>query len=159
VQFPVEAGHVMTFARAVGDPNPIYSDSEYAQTTEVGAVITPPTFFRAIAQFDPLSTQRPTIGQRWRGSGRLASGTFGDEGLTPSGTTLHAEQHYTYHRLVEVGDVLTSTEHRGESWERAGRRGGVLAFSEVIIEFRNQDNNLVVTSRHVSVRTSQVVER
>jgi len=37
VTFPVEAGHIMLFARAVGDENPIYHDAEYAKTTEPAA--------------------------------------------------------------------------------------------------------------------------
>ena len=32
-EFPVEAGHIMMFARGVGDPNPIYADADYAATT------------------------------------------------------------------------------------------------------------------------------
>ncbi len=51
--FPVEAGHIMLFARAVGDPNPVYADAEYAASTEVGSVIAPPTFVQASAQWDP----------------------------------------------------------------------------------------------------------
>ena len=43
-KFPVEASHIMMFARSVGDANPIYYDAEYAKTTEPGTVIAPPTF-------------------------------------------------------------------------------------------------------------------
>ena len=35
-RFPVEAGHILMFARSIGDPNPIYEDEEYAAGTEVG---------------------------------------------------------------------------------------------------------------------------
>jgi acyl dehydratase len=28
--FPVESGHVLMFARAIGDDNPVYRDPEYA---------------------------------------------------------------------------------------------------------------------------------
>ena len=38
-RFPVEAGHIMLFARSVGDSNQIYYDADYAVTTEPGAVI------------------------------------------------------------------------------------------------------------------------
>ena len=31
-KFPVEYSHILMFARAVGDPNKIYSDEEYAKT-------------------------------------------------------------------------------------------------------------------------------
>ncbi|MEE2662782.1 MAG: MaoC family dehydratase N-terminal domain-containing protein, partial [Myxococcota bacterium] len=46
-RFPVEAGHIELFARALDDPNPIYSDPAYAATTECGGVIAPPTFTQA----------------------------------------------------------------------------------------------------------------
>ena len=29
-RFPIEAGHIMAFARAIGDDNPVYYDAEYA---------------------------------------------------------------------------------------------------------------------------------
>ena len=48
VAFPVEAGHVMLFARSIADPNPIYSNPEYAANTELGSIIAPPTFTEAL---------------------------------------------------------------------------------------------------------------
>ena len=62
-RFPVEKGHVMMFARSVGDPNKVYYDEEYAAKTEVGHVIAPPTFVQASAQFDPNYGLRPKPGQ------------------------------------------------------------------------------------------------
>ena len=59
--FPVEAGHIMMFARAVGDANKIYYDEAYAKTTEVGSIIAPPTFVQASAQFDPDYRLRPKL--------------------------------------------------------------------------------------------------
>ena len=38
-KFPVEASHILMFARSVGDYNEIYADEEYAQTTEPGSII------------------------------------------------------------------------------------------------------------------------
>ena len=52
-KFPVEASHILMFARSVGDYNDIYADEDYAKTTEPGSVIAPPTFAQASAQFDP----------------------------------------------------------------------------------------------------------
>ena len=48
-KFPIEAGHILLFARAVGDTNQIYSDEDYAKTTEVKSIIAPPTFTMASA--------------------------------------------------------------------------------------------------------------
>ena len=73
-RFPIEAGHIMMFARSIGDPNPIYSDEAYAAASEVGAIIAPPTFVQASAQFDDDYPLRPKIGAPWFGSGREPSG-------------------------------------------------------------------------------------
>ena len=73
-KFPVEASHIMMFARSVGDANPIYYDAEYAKTTEPGTVIAPPTFAQSSAQFDPDYFLRPKIGEPWFGSGKEPTG-------------------------------------------------------------------------------------
>lgn len=73
-KFPVEAGHIILFARAVGDKNPIYYDENYAKGTEPGGTIAPPTFVQSSAQFDPDYGLRPKFGERWFGSGREPTG-------------------------------------------------------------------------------------
>ncbi|MSX79652.1 MAG: hypothetical protein F2737_05450, partial [Actinobacteria bacterium] len=137
-KFPVEATHIMMFARAIGDTNPIYSDAEYAKGTEVGAVIAPPTFVQASAQFDDQYPLRPMPGKPWFGSGKEATGLKkdpkGDGGGNGGG--LHAEQHYEYHRPLRAGEVLTATNLALQTWEKDGRRGGKLLFSETTTEYR-----------------------
>ncbi|MDD3837749.1 MAG: MaoC family dehydratase N-terminal domain-containing protein [Phenylobacterium sp.] len=158
--FPIEAGHIMMFARSIGDPNPVYYDAEAAKKTEAGGVIAPPTFVQASAQFDPDYGLRPKIGQPWFGSGKNPTGvqrTGGGGG--GGGGGLHAEQHYEYHRPLRAGDVLTATTTPGKTWEKQGRRGGTLLFSESVTEYRNQNGELVVTARSVGVRPSKPVEQ
>jgi hypothetical protein len=154
--FPVEAGHITQFARAIGDANPIYSDAEYAAATEIGHVVAPPTFTMASAHFDPDWPLRPRPGQPWRGSGRTPSGTAGQESPdgdeVEQGVGLHAEQHFEYHCHVLPGDVLTVTERPGRTWEKDGKRGGRMRFAEVITEYRDQDGRPVITARRVGVR-------
>lgn len=154
----------MMFARSVGDDNQIYYDADYAETTEPGAVIAPPTFVQASAQFDPDYSLRPKVGQVWFGSGGEPTGikpkkdSGGEGGGGGGGGGLHAEQHYEYHRHPKVGDVLTATYLEGKKWEKEGRRSGKLVFSESIVEYRDQDGNLVVTARGVGVQTERPVE-
>ena len=62
-RFPVEAAHVMMFARAVGDPNPVYVDPEQAG----GPCLAPPTFGIAADHFDPDYERRPRPGVQRRG--------------------------------------------------------------------------------------------
>ena len=47
IKMPVEATHIMMFARSLLDENPIYSDSDFAANSEVRNIIAPPTFGRA----------------------------------------------------------------------------------------------------------------
>ncbi len=160
-RFPVELGHIMMFARSVGDPNPIYADEEYAANSEVGHVIAPPTFVQAGAQFDPDWPLRPRIGEPWFGSGRNPTGTprpGGGGGGGGMARGLHAEQHFEYHRHLRPGDVLRAETRPGKTWEKEGRRAGKLLFSETITEYRDQNDELVVTARGVGVRTERAPE-
>jgi hypothetical protein len=143
----------MTFARAIGDPNPIYRDGAYAASTECGGIIAPPTFVEASAQFDPDYSLRPRPGIPWHGSGREPSGQRPDSEETRHPSELHAEQHYTYHRNLHPGEVLTVTHRPGTTWERQGRRGGRLNFSEHFFEYQDEKGELVITVRSVNVRT------
>ena len=151
-RFPVEAGHIMLFARAIGDANPAY----YGAMTGDEPVPAPPTFVQASAQFDPDYFLRPKPGEPWFGSGRDATGVTRSEEGGGGGGGLHAEQHFEYHRPLRAGDVLTATVRPGETWEKQGRRGGKLVFGESITEYRDQSGELVVTARGVGVRTEKV---
>jgi hypothetical protein len=169
--FPIEAGHILMFARAIGDPNPIYKDPE--QT------VAPPTFVQASAQFDEEYFLRPQPGRPWMGSAGSASqmlaqaaaaadatggggaggGASAAGGGGGGGAGLHAEMHYEYHRVPKPGDILSATGKPGERWEKQGRRGGKLIFSENVIEYRDQHGELVVTARSVGVQTERVPEQ
>jgi hypothetical protein len=151
-RFPIEAGHILTFARALGDDNPVYRDEEAGVAAGVGGIIAPPTFVAAGAHFDPDYPLRPAAGAPWFGSGRDATGATGD----PSGqTALHAEQHFEYHRTLRAGDILSASSHDGRTWQREGARGGTMTFTEYVTEYRDAHGERVVTSRTVGVRTSR----
>jgi acyl dehydratase len=171
-RFPVEGSHILMFARSIGDSNPIYQDEKYAQSSECGSIIAPPTFVQSSAQFDPNYFLRPKNGQKWFGSGGTASGTSNtnkeaketdskaaDKKSGGSAGGLHAEQHYTYHRHLKPGDVLSAVNTPGDSWEKESKRAGVLKFNESITEYRDQDGELVVTARSVGVVTEKVIEK
>jgi hypothetical protein len=139
-RFPIEAGHVLTFRRALG-----HEDAESGASTSPDLPV-PATFVQASAQFDPDYLLRPKTGKPWFGSG--AGPGFMAEG----GNGLHAEQHYQFHQQLRVGMVLSSTERPGRRWEKAGR-SGTLHFSETITEYVDQSGAPVVTATSVGVRT------
>ena len=158
-KFAVEVSHIMMFARSVGDDNPVYFDADYAAGAEVGGIIAPPTFVQASAQFDPDYRLRPKVGEPWLGSGAEATGVVREE-KTGSGRAaggLHAEQHYEYHRHPRPGDILTATTIPGKTWEKESKRAGKLSFTETVIEYRDQNGELVVTARGVGVKTEKVI--
>ena len=137
-RFPVEAGHVMMFARAIGDDNPVYRDPEYAAASEAGGVIAPPTFSQASAQFDPDYPLRPN-GQpgsapaierpRPRTSAAPGGQAAGARVCTPSSTS---------RTTGPCGPATCSTATpAGTTWEKQGRRAGKLVFRETITEYRD----------------------
>jgi hypothetical protein len=160
-RFPVEASHIMMFARSVGDANEIYYSDDYAKGTEPGQVIAPPTFAQSSAQFDPDYFLRPKVGEDWFGSGGSPTGVKPKSGGGGGGGGggLHAEQHFEYHRHISPGDVLTATTGPGKTWEKESKRAGKLMFSETVTEYRDQNGELVITARGVGVRTERPVEQ
>jgi hypothetical protein len=158
-RFPVEASHIMMFARSIGDANQIYYDEDYAKQTEPGSIIAPPTFAQASAQFDPDYFLRPKIGEPWFGSAKEPTGVKRESsGGGGGGGGLHAEQHFEYHRHLKPGDVLSATNKPGKTWEKESKRAGKLVFSESITEYRDQNGELVITARSVGVRTERPVD-
>lgn len=142
-RFPVEAGHVLTFRRALG-----HEDAEGGADTSPGLPV-PATFVQASAQFDPGYILRPKPDEEWFGSGA------GPGFMATGGNGLHAEQHYEFHQPVRIGMVLSSTEREGRTWEKVGR-SGTLHFSELIVEYVDENGAPVVTATSVGVRTVAV---
>jgi acyl dehydratase len=154
ITFPIEASHILMFARSIGDDNLVYHDAEQAKGSEVGGIIAPPTFTAAVAQFNP-DGMRPRPGEKWFGSGKTPSGI---EGKPASAGGLNAEQHFEYFRPLRPGDVLTAETRPGKTWERESKRAGKLSFSDRITDFRDQNGELVVSVRSVSVKTERPVD-
>ncbi len=155
--FPVEAGHIKLFARAIGDPNPIYADAQYAAATPCGGIIAPPTFVEAGMHFDEAFPFRPRPGQAWMGSGATPTGLSPDD--LPGGTDLHAETHFEYFAPLRPGMVLRVASRNGNTWEKVGSRAGRLQFFETISEYRDAQGELLVVCRTVGVRTQNKVEQ
>jgi acyl dehydratase len=129
--FPVEAGHLLAFRRAIGaaaDP----------------AGVAPPTFAAATDHFDPGYTRRPPLGQGW--------GT----GLPDS--HLHVEQHFAYRRPLRAGEHLVARRGPGEIREKTGRSGR-LRFVEERTELRDASGALVLVMRWVDVHAERTHEQ
>ena len=124
--FPVEAGHVLAFKRAIGEPDE--------------PSIAPPTFAAATDHFDPRYLRRPPRRRGW------------GAGLPES--HLHVEQHFTYARPVRVGEQLSARKGPGRRWTKTGRSGR-LDFVEERTELRDGDDHLVVVMCWVDVHAER----
>lgn len=134
--FPVEPGHVLLFARSVGEDDPVFEQQIHA---DYGAeLVAPTTFARASSHFDPDYELRP--------------GAAGSQSVTSSRGTLHAEQHFEYLAPLRAGERLLVEAVPGRKWSKTGRTGR-LDFTETILEYRDPRGELAIRARKVSVRT------
>jgi acyl dehydratase len=153
-QFPVDRTQIMLFARSVLDINPAFVEPDSPEAKAVGGQVAPPTFVQSSSHYQPDYALDLTRPRKNPPAPRAEGG--GGGGL---GRGLHAEQHYEYHHPIYAGDTLTVTTRPGEKWEKQGKRGGKLLFSETITDYTNQDGVLCVTARSIGVQTERAVEQ
>ena len=136
--FPVEAGKVREFVRAVlDDDNPIYWDADYARSKGLPAPIVPPTFMQASSFWRPANPDAPPRDLR---------------------LVLHGEQEFEYLHPVYVGDLLTVTTAKVNEFAKTGRRGGTMTFTVHETTYTNQDGQACVKVRSTLIETSQEVK-
>ena len=129
----VTAEHVAAFARALGDPNPLYVDPEAARRGPFGALVAPPTYPIA------FMTQAMAGGMD----------TFLELGLNFM-TLVHGEQEFEYTRPIRVGETLTLTGRISDVYEKTGS-SGTLDFVVLETEARDADGRPVFFSRNTLI--------
>lgn len=97
----VERGAIRRFADAIGDPDPVWRDPEYAKSLGHADVIAPPTF--------PVSFVMPGTPPWWEGLDRKRF--------------LAGEQGFHYVRAITAGDVLTCRMVLLDVLRKEGRSG------------------------------------
>jgi len=108
IRFPVEAGHVMMFARAVGDANPFLRGQNLLRQglwkQAASSRLRP--LRRPARSSDPECPLRPKIGKPWFGSGKAPSGLRCDGSQRePGGCTRRAR--FEYHRPIRPATSFT----------------------------------------------------
>ena len=156
ITFPVEASHIMMFARAIGDTSPVYHDAEAAKQSEVGGIIAPPTFVPGGGAVRPGLFPAPEARPEMVRLGQDAVGRRRQAVLLRRAAR---RADYEYHLPLHAGDVLTAETKPGKTWERESKRAGKLTFRERVTEYRNQKGELVVTARGVGVTTERPVDQ
>src|SRR2546430_11332442 len=100
----VVAEEIADFARAIGDPEPLYVDPQVAQRSRFAAVVGPPTFPIRIgaAAGDPEIFLALDLNYA---------------------SLLHAEQEFEWFRPLLAGEKLTLTGRVGDMYEKPGKSG------------------------------------
>ena len=129
----VGAENVAEFARALGDPNPLYVDAAAARTGPFGALVAPPTYPIA------FMTQAMAGGMD----------TFLELGLNFM-TLVHGEQEFEYARPLRAGETLTLTGRIADVYDKTGS-SGTLDFVVLETEARDAGGGLVFFSRNTLI--------
>lgn len=129
--YEIEKEAIRRWAEAIGDPNPLYRDEEYAKKKGYRSIIAPPGF---VAQYAyPVKAGQERV--RFR---------------TPFTRMLNGGNEYEFFKPVQAGDVLTSTSKLAELFEREGRMGKML-FIINETTYKNQDGEVVAIQRGTGI--------
>jgi acyl dehydratase len=131
----VEKGAIRRYAAAVGDPNPLYSDDEYARKSRYGGIIAPPGFFG------------------WPKAGLpAAEGLIGlMTGLIEAGYAgiLDGGMAYECYLPVRAGDTLVASPMVKDVTAKAGKTNMMITRFETT--YLNQNGDLVARSFHTLI--------
>ncbi|CAO5239465.1 FAS1-like dehydratase domain-containing protein [Frankia sp. AgKG'84/4] len=135
----VERGQVAAFAAAVTDTSPVYRRPEAAAEIGLPAIPAPPTFTfaaRLLAAFEEPQPPRP---QDAAEVGEVIAQLRAEGGMI-----LHAEQEFSYHAPVLVGDVLSATGSVEDVRVTTSKSGKRMTFVRLCSEWRKADGELAV---------------
>ena len=127
------------FALAMGDPNPLYVDDEYARKAGYPSVIAPPTLIVETCQY---AHQAPN-----------ADGYIGHEWHLPvkNCRLVRAGNDYEFMRPVLPGDRISVTWTLEDIVERASSRGGTQLFVSSVARYRDAGGEVVAINRETVV--------
>jgi acyl dehydratase len=130
----VEEGAIQRYAQAIGDPNPLYNDPDFASKTKYGRLLAPPGFtgWPVKAGWDMFKLVETLV--KAGAPSRLLDGGVEFEFIQPVG----------------AGDVLTATTKMANMTERETSMGKTM-FTTLETTFVNQKGNLALRSRRTLI--------
>jgi acyl dehydratase len=130
IVFKVEEGAIQRYAQAIGDPNPLYNDADFASKTKYGRLLAPPGFTGWPVKAGRLSERLIGSLSKAGAPSRLLDGGIEFEFIEPIG----------------AGDVLTATTRIASITERETRLGKTM-FTTLETTFVNKKGDLALKSR------------
>ncbi len=128
--YKVEEGAIFRYAEAIGDPNPLFNDVEYARNSRYGRVICPPGF------------------TGWALKGKMRITEIFDK-LIKAGAPpriLDGGVEFEFFLPIGVGDTLVATSKIAEIVEKDSK-GGKILITTVETTYINQNGDVVLISR------------
>jgi len=129
IVFKVEEGAIQRYAQAIGDPNPLFNDLDYAKSTKHGRLLAPPGFTGW-----PIKAGRPT---------EKLFAFLVKAGAPPR--ILDGGIEFEFIEPIGAGDVLTATSKIAKVTERETKLGKTM-FTTAEVTYVNQKGNTVVRS-------------
>ncbi|MFH1012119.1 MAG: MaoC family dehydratase N-terminal domain-containing protein, partial [bacterium] len=133
--YEVTKKDIRRFAQAIGDPNPLYMDEEYASKTRYGKIIAPPLFCHSFA-FEDVPAEK------LRADG---SPTEIDVPL-PVQRAMGGGSEFEVGEPISPGDVITVTRTIMDIYEKQGK-SGVLYFVVIDTVYTNQNGKMVAREK------------
>ena len=130
IVFKIEEGAIQRYAQAIGDPNPLYNDPDFASKTKYGRLLAPPGFTGWPVKAGRLSDKLLEYLLKAGAPSRLLDGGVEFEFLEPVG----------------AGDVLTATTKIANMTERETKLGKTI-FTTLETTFVNPKGNVALKSR------------
>jgi len=142
----VERGPVTAFANALHDPNPVYRDRRAARDAGFEHLPAPPTFTFAMSFWGAFAEDQP---EDPTGGVNPMHGVMG--ALHAQGAlVLHGEQEFTYHRTVEVGDVLLGEGRVVDVYEK-DTDSATMSFIVIRTEWTDADSGAPVVTEQFNL--------
>ena len=129
IVFKVEEGAIQRYAQAIGDPNPLYNDPDFAGKTKYGRLLAPPGFTGW-----PAKAGRPT---------EKLFAFLVKAGAPPR--ILDGGIEFGFIEPIGTGDVLTATSKIANVTERETKLGKTM-FTTAEVTYVNQKGNVVLRS-------------
>ena len=125
----VEKGAIRKLANAIGDPNPLWQDEEYARKSRYGGIIAPPTFVTAL----PGATSLPSFLKD-----------------SPLQRVLNAGNEIEFFNPIRPGDTMSMITKLADAYERVGK-DSIMVFIITETTCKNQRGEVTVRVRNTTI--------
>lgn len=134
IDYIIDVGSIKLFADSIMDPDPLYYDEEFAQTTKHQGIVAPPTFFGGATCLRSLKA----------GDSRTMSSI--QLPIPKNWTSVAAGDDFHFFTAVKPGDTLTCREKIIDAYEKKGQTGNLMFITREKT-FTNQHSQLVMTRK------------